>query len=242
MKHYFVNSHSIKENLSAAGFETYALRAADMIFKKNDIAVMVGGTGLYIKAFCEGMDPIPAIDEGVRKTIMQQYEEKGMEWLQEQIKDHDPEFYSNGEIQNPQRMMRALEIKLTTGYSIVSYQSKQKKIRDFNIIKIGLELPREKLYHRINVRVDIMITEGLVDEAKALLPYKDLNALQTVGYRELFSYFNHEISFVKAIDLVKQNTRHYAKRQLTWFKKDEAIHWCNPNATDVIDKVNGLLI
>jgi tRNA dimethylallyltransferase len=199
----------------------------EKIVENNDVAIMVGGTGLYIKAFCEGLDEIPNIDEQVRKTIVTNYNNGGMEWLQQEVKKQDPEYYIQGEIFNPQRMLRALEVKFSTGQSITSFQRKQKKERPFNIIKIGLELPRPVLYNRINKRVDDMIGQGLEAEVKGLIPFKHLNALQTVGYRELFDYYDGLVSRDKAIEMIKQNTRHYAKRQMTWFKKDNDLHWVN---------------
>ena len=237
VQHYFINTISVIDDFSAADFETYALHAVNEIFTKNDIAVMVGGTGLHIKAFCEGLDEIPAVDEAIRKDIIKNYEEHGLVFLQSAIKKADPAFYETGEMQNPQRMIRALEVQLSTGRSITKFQSKQKKQRDFNIIKIGLELPRGILYQRINERVDRMIAEGLVAEAQHLLPYKKLNALQTVGYRELFDYFDNKIDLQRAIELIKQNTRHYAKRQVTWFKKEDGIAWCSPGKEDVLMKI-----
>jgi tRNA dimethylallyltransferase len=225
--HYFINSHSINDPVSAAGYEKYALSSMEKIVENNDVAIMVGGTGLYIKAFCEGLDEIPNIDEQVRKTIVTNYNNGGMEWLQQEVKKQDPEYYIQGEIFNPQRMLRALEVKFSTGQSITSFQRKQKKERPFNIIKIGLELPRPVLYNRINKRVDDMIGQGLEAEVKGLIPFKHLNALQTVGYRELFDYYDGLVSRDKAIEMIKQNTRHYAKRQMTWFKKDNDLHWVN---------------
>ncbi|MEO6668823.1 MAG: tRNA (adenosine(37)-N6)-dimethylallyltransferase MiaA [Ferruginibacter sp.] len=236
--HYFIDNLSVHEDFSAANFESYALKAVNEIFLENDIAVMVGGTGLYIKAFSDGLDEIPAVDELIRKGIIKNYEENGMAFLEEAIKINDPSFYKTGEMQNPQRMIRALEVQLSTGRSITTFQSKIKKQRDFNIIKIGLELPRTILYQRINERVDKMIDAGLVNEATDLFPYKKLNALQTVGYRELFDYFDNKTSLQRAIELVKQNTRHYAKRQMTWFKKDEAIAWCPHEKEEVLRIIN----
>lgn len=235
--HYFINSHGIHENVSAADFEHYALDAADKIFRDNDIAVMVGGTGLYIKAFTEGLDKIPATDEKIREHIIHSYREKGIAWLQDQLKAEDPAFAASGEMQNPQRMMRALEVRRSTGRSIISFQSKQKPKRDFNIIQVGLELPRELLYERINSRVDKMIEAGLIDEVKSLLPFKELNALQTVGYKELFSYFEGTSTKAGAIEQIKQNTRHYAKRQMTWFRKDETVEWVVPVFEEVLENV-----
>ncbi len=236
--HYFINTLSIEDDFTAADFETYALHAAGEIFSAHDIAVMVGGTGLYIKAFCEGLDEIPAIDESIRQEIIKNYEQHGLDYLKSAIKKADPEFYSTGEIQNPQRMIRALEVQQSTGRSITTYQSKQKKHRSFDIIKIGLELPREMLYERINERVDKMMDAGLADEADNLLPYKDLNALQTVGYRELFDHFENKISLTRAVELIKQNTRNYAKRQMTWFRKDKEVAWCAPVKEEVLKIIN----
>lgn len=226
--HYFINSHSVHENVNAVLFEQYALQKINEIFADHDVAVMVGGTGLYIKAFCEGMDEMPAVDEALRQQIIAGYEENGIEWLQQQVEEKDPVYFAKGEIKNPQRLMRALEVKLSTGKSITGYQRQQKKERTFNIVKIALELPRETLYQHINRRVDIMVEQGLMEEVKALLPLKNLNALQTVGYRELFDYFEGAVTMEKAIEQVKQNSRNYAKRQLTWFKKDPEWKWVTP--------------
>ncbi len=228
--HHFINSHSITHDLNAADFEQYALAAAEKIFEKNDKLVMVGGTGLYIKSFCEGLDAVPAVPEAIRSEIVLNYEQQGITWLQNQIKLIDPLFVEKGEIHNPQRIMRALEVKIFTGNSILSYQLKQKKQRDFKIIKIGLELPRELLYERINQRVDEMIAAGLEQEVKSLLSFQSLNALKTVGYTEFFEYFKkeHAISFADTVALIKQHTRQYAKRQMTWFKRDAEIIWTSP--------------
>jgi tRNA dimethylallyltransferase len=223
--HYFVNSHCIAENISAADFEQYALASINEIFKTNDVAVMVGGTGLYIKAFCEGLDDIAKIAPIIKSKIIENYKANGIAWLQEKLKEEDPLYFEKGEIQNPQRMMRALEVICNTGKSIITHQQKVKKERDFRIIKIGIDRPRPTLYERINTRVDKMIAQGLEKEARVLYPQKDLNALQTVGYRELFDYFEDKTTLEKAVELIKQNTRHYAKRQMTWFKKDEDIIW-----------------
>lgn len=226
--HHFINSHSVHDEVNAAVFENYALQQLNKIFLTDDVAIMVGGTGLYIKAFCEGIDEIPDIDIELRNKIIAGYQNNGLAWLQQQVEKDDPLYFSEGETQNPQRLMRALEVKLSTGKSIVQYQTKEKKQRDFNIVKIALELPREQLYARINQRVDVMLTDGLVEEAKQLLSLRNLNALQTVGYRELFDYFDGTTTLDRAVELIKQNTRHYAKRQLTWFKKDAEWKWISP--------------
>ena len=229
VKHSFINSHSIHETVTAASYEKYALDAVAEIFQRHDIAVMVGGTGLYIKAFCEGMDEIPAVDETLRNELQQQYQQHGLEWLQQQLQQHDPLFAQKGEMQNPQRMLRALEVVRSTGESILAFRKGEKQQRNFNIIKIGLDLPREELYQRINHRVDAMMADGLLQEAREVYPLRELNALQTVGYRELFDHFDGNSSLEKAVDKIKQNSRHYAKRQLTWFKRDEAMKWFHPS-------------
>ena len=239
-QHYFINSHSIHEMVNASVFEQYALEKAKQVFTKNDIAVVVGGTGLYIKTFCQGIDEVPVIKPEIRKKIITEFEWEGLEWLQKEVEKNDPLFYAKGEIKNPQRLMRALEVKLSTGKSITLFQSKQKKIRDFNIIKICLQLPREDLYQRINKRVDDMMSVGLAEEVKGLIPFKHLNALQTVGYRELFDYFsaaNMPVSLERTVELIKQNTRHYAKRQMTWFKKVEEMQFCDPSLEAVLNIV-----
>jgi len=190
---------------------------------------MVGGTGLYIKAFCEGMDEMPKVDEPIRKQIQDQYAVKGLSWLQEELKKKDAAFWKTAEQQNPHRLMRALEVWESTGRSIASFHQHSKKERPFNIIKIGLTLPKEELHKNINTRVDAMIEQGLTEEARSLLAYRSLNALQTVGYKELFDHFDAKTSLVNAIEEIKRNTRHYAKRQMTWFKKDESIKWLHPS-------------
>lgn len=219
VEHYFINSHSIHDEVNVKVFEKYALESVNKIFETSDTAVMVGGTGLYMKAFSEGLDDIPAADEHVRKDINTQYDLDGMQWLQHELSVHDPAFFEHGEMQNPQRMLRALEVKLSTGKSILDFQSGGKIKRDFEIKNIVLDVPRDQLYANINHRVDLMMEEGLLAEAEKLLPFRHLNALQTVGYKELFDYFDGNISLDLAIAEIKKNTRRFAKRQITWFKK-----------------------
>jgi len=229
--HYFINSHSIHEEVTAAAYEEMALGWTEEIFdnqaaaNKPAVAVMVGGTGLYIKAYSEGLDAIPPIDPAVRQQIQHHYEAGGLVWLQEQIRDSDPEFFKVGEIQNPQRLMRALEVKKATGHSILSFRTLTKKQRPFKIEKIGLFLPKEELHQRINGRVDSMLEEGLLEEVQSLLPYRELNALQTVGYTELFDHLDGKLSLDQAVEAIKMNTRRYAKRQMTWFRKDPSVRW-----------------
>jgi len=232
--HHFINSHSIHDNVSAADFEVFAADAIKKVFQKSDVAVMVGGTGLYIKAFCDGLDAIPVASEAYRKELKQNYQEQGIPWLAAELARKDPQFYVQGEMQNPQRMMRALEVMHASGKSIISFYTGVKKKRDFEIIKIGLELPRAELYENINNRTTEMIEAGLLEEVKSLQTWRHLNSLQTVGYRELFSYIDGGLPFENAVDLIKQNTRHYAKRQMTWFKKDSEFTWMKPDDTETL--------
>lgn len=229
VKHHFIDSHSITENLHAAAFEEYALLAAESIFREHDQLIVTGGTGLYLKAFASGFDAMPAIPATIREAVRKIGEEEGLAGLRQMLEKEDPVFAGGEEMQNPQRMMRALEFVRTTGTSIRNYQRAKPKERPFRIITIGLELPREELYTRINARVDKMMADGLLEEVQQLVQFKNLNALQTVGYRELFDYLEGKMSLEKAVEKIKQNTRHYAKRQLTWFKADPNIHWFHPD-------------
>lgn len=227
--HYFINSHSIHEEVNAKTFGNYALNIIENIFIENDIAFMVGGTGLYIKAFCEGLDEIPMVDKLIKKELNEHYVKFGMQWVQNQLKILDPVYYKNGEIMNPHRSLRALSVKISTGKSILDFHTSKNCQRNFNIIKIGLQLPRERLIQNINSRVEAMIKRGLVKEVNELKDEKHLQGLQTVGYSELFKYLNNEISLEKAIDQIKINTRQYAKRQMTWFRNDKQIKWFDAN-------------
>ena len=241
VKHHFISSHSIKDEMNTAIFEQYALKKADEIFKKNDVAIVVGGTGLYVKTFCQGIDEVPVIDEKIRKKINADFEWEGLEWLQKEVEKNDPVYFAKGEIKNPHRLLRALEVKLSTGKSIIQFQTQQKKHRDFNVVKIGLELPKEQLHKNINGRVDAMMKAGLLDEVKSLMPHKKLHALQTVGYRELFGYLIGDLSLEDAVEAIKINTRQYAKRQMTWFKKDEEVIWCEPGFAKLKEQMDNLL-
>jgi tRNA dimethylallyltransferase len=241
VKHHFIDSHTIHQSLNAADFEAYALNTVKSIFDKNDVAVLVGGTGLYIKAFTSGMDAVPEVPVEIREEIINTYKERGLSWLSSKLLQHDPLFADTGEMQNPQRMMRALEVALATGKSIRSFQQQVKKTRPFRIINIGLEWPRPILYDRINQRVDEMITNGLEGETHELLPYRHLQALQTVGYKEWFEGWEEGCSREMIIEKIKQNTRHYAKRQLTWFKRDDGILWMNPEPKLVLERIQRLI-
>jgi tRNA dimethylallyltransferase len=186
---------------------------------------MSGGTGLYIKAFREGLDEIPPIDEGIRIKIANQYHDMGIVWLQKSLQQSDPLYYESGEMTNPQRMMRALEVVQSTGRSIITYRLQQKKQRNFRMLEFAIRLPRKELYQRINHRVDEMMSAGLLEEVRSLLPYEHLNALQTVGYTELFQHLQGRSGLEESVSLIKQNTRHYAKRQITWLNKNKDLIW-----------------
>lgn len=227
--HHFIASHSIHNTLNAAWYEQYALQLVQELFQQHSVLVMVGGTGLYWNAFANGMDPVPAIDPLLREELIASYEQKGFDWLVQTLTQKDPVFASVGEMKNPQRMLRALEVVTATGKSILAFRKQEKQVRDFQIISIGLELPRPELVTRINDRVDLMMEQGLLEEVRSLLPFAAFNALQTVGYAELFAYLREEISLEEAIEKIKVNTRQYAKRQMTWFKRDPATQWFAPS-------------
>jgi tRNA dimethylallyltransferase len=223
--HYFINSHSITEPVHAALFEKLSLAYAGDIFRNHDVAVLCGGTGLYIQAFCAGLDEIPAVPASIRQAVQALYDQQGLQGLQARLHAIDPDFLTAGESRNPRRLMRALEVKEFSGQSILSFRKHQPAIRDFAIIKIGLELPKPILHERIAVRTEEMIRAGLVEEVRRLAPYQHLNALQTVGYREIFDHLAGRFPLSEAIRQISLHTRQYAKRQLTWFKKDKKITW-----------------
>jgi tRNA dimethylallyltransferase len=226
--HYFINSHAIREEVSAGLFEKLALQYAQEIFAQQPVAVMCGGTGLYIKAFCEGIDDMPPVPPAIREAINKQYEIQGLPWLQQELQKLDPDFYAVAETQNPQRLIRALEVLEATGRSITTFRTANRAQRDFRIIKLGITLPKELLHRNIHARVDQMMAAGLVEEVQRVLPFRQHNALQTVGYQEIFDYLDGKTSLETAVELIKTHTRQYAKRQLTWFRKDKDFHWCDP--------------
>ncbi|MBU6158112.1 MAG: tRNA (adenosine(37)-N6)-dimethylallyltransferase MiaA [Bacteroidetes bacterium] len=237
--HHFIASHSIHDSVTAADFESFALSLLTNLFKQNDIVVVAGGTGLYVKAIMEGLDDIPQVDPIVREEIQANYIHYGLEWLVNEIKNHDPLYAASHPLQNPQRLMRALEVAKTTGKSILSFQSKSPKQRPFDMIPVYLELPRAALYERINHRVDIMMQNGLLEEVQALFDCRNLNALQTVGYTELFAHIEGKISIEEAVDKIKQHTRHFAKRQVTWFKHQlKASSFHQDDVSGLIDYVS----
>jgi tRNA dimethylallyltransferase len=233
-KHYFINSHSITDNFNVGDFEKEGLKAIDEIFTHSDVAILAGGSGLYIKAICEGFDDVPAASSEIRDRLNTEYEKNGIEGLKEQLRIADPVYYEEVDTNNPQRIIRALEVIESTGKPFSSYRTANIKQRHFNIIKIGLNLPRKLLYQRINLRVDLMVKQGLIDEVKSLLPHRNLNALNTVGYKEIFEYLDGKTDLDTAISMIKQNTRRFAKRQLTWFNKDKTINWFEPSQLEEI--------
>jgi tRNA dimethylallyltransferase len=223
--HHFINSHSIHDYYDAAQYGEGALSMIHRLFEKNDYLVVVGGSGLYVKALLDGFDDIPEVPDEIRDQLIEEFENKGLLWLQNKMRELDPEHFKKLDQKNPVRLMRALEVKIGTGKSISDFQVLTKKQHAFKIVKLGLELERSVLYKRIDDRMDDMIAAGLFDEAQKLYPYKDHNALQTVGYREIFDYLDGQYDQNEAVRLLKRNSRRYAKRQLTWFKRDEEITW-----------------
>jgi tRNA dimethylallyltransferase len=241
--HHFIQNKSIFDGYSVGQFEKDALKKLDELFSKNNIVIMVGGSGLYTNAVLEGFDDFPDINPEIRKKLNKQIENGELEILQNQLKELDPESYQTIEIENPHRLIRALEICIGTEKPYSSFKNKNKIKRNFIPIKIGLTADRELMYNRINQRVAIMLQEGLLEEAKKLVPYKELNALQTVGYRELFDYFDGKCTLEFAVEEIKKNTRRFAKRQVTWNKKDESIHWFDfkTNPSEIIKKIETII-
>jgi tRNA dimethylallyltransferase len=240
--HYFVNSHSITETFPAGKYEMQCIDLLNDLFRTHNIVILAGGSGLFIKAVCEGFDDLPAVTPGTREKLNHQFSREGIAVLQDRLKAVDPSYFEQADINNPQRVIRALEVFESTGKPFSAYRKSTVNTRPFKIVKFGLQLPRKVLYERINRRVDDMIKRGLADEVESLLPYRNLNALNTVGYTELFDYFDGKTDLDTAIALIKQNTRRFAKRQMTWFGKDEKITWINGEhaglANDIISKID----
>ncbi|MDR0510784.1 MAG: tRNA (adenosine(37)-N6)-dimethylallyltransferase MiaA [Rikenellaceae bacterium] len=234
--HHFIASHEIDDAFTCGRYETEAIALLDRLFAVRDVVVAVGGSGLYIDALCNGMDSLPEGDPELRRELMRRLTENGLWSLAEELKRLDPEYYERIDRQNPQRIVRALEVCLQTGRTYSSLRKGTATKRDFDIIKIGMLLPREELYARIDRRVEAMMEAGLDAEARALYPYRQLNALQTVGYRELFDHFDGRRSLESAVELVKRNSRRYAKRQMTWFGRDKAIAWFDPRDPTAIEE------
>lgn len=233
-KHYLVATHSLHEYYSAWEFEQDVLKLADQLFPLYNPLIMVGGAMMYVDAVCKGIDDVPTIDADLRQEVWAQYEQVGLEGMRAQLKQLDPVFYEQVDLKNAKRVIHAVEVCLMSGKPYSSLRTNTAKERPFRIIKVGLDCPREELYQRINKRVENMIDAGLVDEVMGLQHLKHLNSLNTVGYKEIFAYLNGDCTLSEAIELIKRNTRHYAKRQLTWFKKDTATRWFNANSFEEV--------
>lgn len=234
VKHYFVGTLSLNDYYSASLFEQQAMEILEREFREHDFALMAGGSMMYIDAVCDGIDDIPTVDDKTRETLKARLSSEGLEPLVEELRRLDPEYYEIVDKQNPRRVVHGLEICLMTGKTYTSFRKREKKQRPFRILKIGLNREREELYNRINQRVDQMIAEGLLDEAKSLYPMRHMNALNTVGYKEMFAYLDGTWTLEEAVERIKGNTRRYARKQLTWYKKDEKIRWFHPDEKDKI--------
>lgn len=243
VKHHFINSLSIHDEYNVGMFERDALKILHSLFQKKDTAIMAGGSGLYINAVCNGFDEVPQADQGIRTQLTEKFKSEGIEYLQRTLKQLDEEHYNKVDIKNPHRLIRAIEVCMTSGKPYSELRKGEKKKRDFRVIKIGLTLERKKLYEKINARVDNMIINGLLAEVKSLASLKarsKLNSLNTVGYKEFFEHLEEKYTLDKAIDLIKQNTRNFAKRQMTWFKKDTDIKWFEPTEIQAIKNAAGV--
>jgi len=240
--HHFIASHSIHEPINASGYEYWALHVLEQLFQQQEVVVAAGGTGLYLQALLHGLDDMPAINPELRQQLREAYENNGTAWLQQQLQELDTRFACEGEMQNPHRMLRALEVKMQTGKSIISFHEGAVKKRPFHVLQYALDVPRKQLHHQIETRVHQMVAAGLFDEVKALLPFRNLQALQTVGYKEIFAFIDGNISKEEAIHKIVVHTRQYAKRQITWFKKDPQIKWISPGEIHkTIDDVSVML-
>lgn len=227
--HHFVGMLQLQDYYSAAQYEAEVLELLPRLFAANNMVLLTGGSMMYVDAVCDGIDEIPTIDAATRAFVMKKYEEEGLEVLCQELLRLDPEHYAEVDLKNHRRVIHALEVCYMTGVAFSSFRTRTRKERPFRIVKIGLRREREDLFARINARVEQMMTDGLLDEALRMLPYRDCNSLNTVGYKELFAYFDGKITLEEAVEKIKRNTRVYAKKQMTWFKKDERIHWFHPN-------------
>lgn len=232
--HHFIGTLQLTDYYSAAQYEEDALKLLDHLFQTKDVVILTGGSMMYVDAVCKGIDDIPTVDEETRKTLLERYEKEGLEQLCAELKLLDPDYYKIVDLKNHKRVIHALEICYMTGKTYTSFRTQEKKTRPFRMIKIGLTRDREELYARINQRVDIMMEQGLLDEVKQVYRYRQLNSLNTVGYKELFNYLDGEWELPFAIDKIKQNSRIYSRKQMTWFKRDEEIRWFHPNQEEDI--------
>jgi tRNA dimethylallyltransferase len=239
VKHHFIGNLSVCDYYNASMFEVEVLELLKKQFHNNPLLLLIGGSTLYINAVFHGIDDLPTVDPQLRNDLQFQYKTHGIEYLRLKLKLLDPEYYQRVDLKNPNRLLKAIEISLMTGKPYSSFLTAPTKKRDFNIIKIGLNSERKALFERINTRVDEMLEQGLLDEVKLLQPYRHFNSLNTVGYKELFAYLDNKIPYIEAIDLIKQNTRKYAKRQITWFNRDAEITWFEPSQkTEILDFIN----
>lgn len=228
-EHHFIADHELTDEINCGRYEVMALERLETLFQQHDTVIAVGGSGLYVRALCEGMDDLPEADETLRQELTERLKSEGVAALAEELRQLDPAYYEVVDRQNPARVMRALEVCRQTGLPYSSLRHGTRHARPFRIIKIGVDLPREELYARINRRVEAMMAEGLEEEARSVYPHRALNSLQTVGYKELFAHFDGTISRDEAVELIQRNTRRYAKRQLTWFRRDEEVRWFRPD-------------
>lgn len=233
-KHYFIGTHSIFDEYNAGQYEIDAVNLLDELFQKHETVLLVGGSMMYIDAVCKGFDDIPSVDAETREFWQKEYAEKGLKFIQNKLKQLDEKHYNEVDLKNPKRLIHALEICTVTGKSYSDLRTGERKKRNFNILKIGLNRPRPELYERINLRVDKMVEDGLIEEASQYYGFKHLNTLNTVGYKELFAHWDGEFDLDFAINLIKQDSRRYAKRQLTWFNRDEEINWFHPEDEDLV--------
>ena len=232
--HHFIRSHSIHDYYNASKFEVEVLERLELLFQKQDVVLMTGGSMMYIDALCKGIDDLPEVDGELRRSLMERMETEGIESLRNELRYHDPAYYNEVDLRNPKRILHALEICLMTGKPYSTFRINQPKKRPFNIVKLGLNRDREVLYNRINQRVDAMFDEGIEKEALSLFPFRHLNSLNTVGYRELFDYFDGKITIEEAREKIKANSRKYARKQLTWFRRDPEIAWFTPDMKNEI--------
>ena len=234
VEHHFIASHDLTDNFNCGEYEVQALARLEELFRKHNTVVAVGGSGLYIQALCEGMDDLPQADEALRQSLVERLQKEGIESLAADLQRLDPDYYEQVDRCNPSRILRAVEVCMQTGKPYSSLRTGERRKRSFDIVKVGIEWDREMLYDRINRRVDMMIDEGLEAEARAVYPLRHLNSLQTVGYREMFDYFDGTTTREEAIELIKRNSRRYAKRQMTWFRRDSEIRWFSPEEIDLM--------
>lgn len=241
VKHYFVGTHTLQQDYNAGMFERDVLALLDELFLTHDTVLMVGGAMMYIDAVCNGLDDIPAASPELRAQLQTSYQQQGLSWLQEEVQRRDPDYFAIVDQQNPQRLLHALEVCHASGRPYSTFRSGMRKKRSFDIIKVGLTRERDQLYARINARVEQMITDGLEAEARAVLPFRQHNSLQTVGYKEMFAFFDGRCTLPEAVSLIQQNSRHYAKRQLTWFRRDPLVHWIDVSQPNALQQIMGIV-